>query len=69
MFALPGRTTDHPLLRMENVLCTPHCAGSSVESSRDSKVRGARHALMVLQGRLPPHLVNPGVIPRGAGRA
>jgi D-3-phosphoglycerate dehydrogenase len=64
VFALPGPPPDHPLLQLENVLCTPHCAGSSVESSRDSKVRGARNAALVLQGRQPPYIVNPEVTPR-----
>jgi len=63
VFALPGAVSDHPLLKLENVICTPHCAGSSVESSRDSKVRGARHAAMVLRGDLPPHAVNRDVEP------
>jgi D-3-phosphoglycerate dehydrogenase len=62
VFALPGPPPDYPLLKLENVLCTPHCAGSSVESSRDSKVRGARNAALVLQGHTPPHIVNPDVI-------
>lgn len=64
VFALPGPAPDHPLLKLENVLCTPHCAGSSVESSRDSKVRGARNAALVLQGKAPPFIVNPEVTPR-----
>jgi D-3-phosphoglycerate dehydrogenase len=64
VFALPGPPPDHPLLKLENVLCTPHCAGSSVESSRDSKVRGARNAALVLQGQHPLFIVNPEVIPR-----
>jgi phosphoglycerate dehydrogenase-like enzyme len=64
VFALPGPPPDHPLLKMENVICTPHCAGSSVESSRDSKVRGAQHAAQVLGGRRPTHVVNPDVVPR-----
>jgi D-3-phosphoglycerate dehydrogenase len=68
VFALPGTPPDHPLLKLENVICTPHCAGSSVESSRDSKVRGARHAALVLTGKLPPHIVNPDVVPRSASR-
>lgn len=54
----------HPLLELDNVLLTPHCAGSSVESTADSKIRGARNAALVLQGSWPAHLVNPGVIPR-----
>jgi D-3-phosphoglycerate dehydrogenase / 2-oxoglutarate reductase len=64
VFALPGPPPDHPLLKLENVLCTPHCAGSSVESSRDSKVRGARNAALVLQGKKPPFIVNLDVVPR-----
>jgi D-3-phosphoglycerate dehydrogenase len=64
VFALPGPPPDHPLLKLENVLCTPHCAGSSVESSRDSKIRGARNAALVLQGQQPPYVVNPEVTPR-----
>jgi D-3-phosphoglycerate dehydrogenase / 2-oxoglutarate reductase len=64
VFALPGDAPRHPLLDLENVLLTPHCAGSSVESAVESKTRGARHAADVLNGRWPPHVVNPGVIPR-----
>lgn len=55
---------SHPLMRLDNVILTPHCAGSSVESTLDSKVRGARHAAMVLRGEWPPSVVNPGVRPR-----
>lgn len=73
VFALPGPPPPppHPLLELDNVILTPHCAGSSVESSLESKVRGARHAADVLLGRWPPHVVNPRVTPRfplAAGR-
>jgi D-3-phosphoglycerate dehydrogenase len=64
VFARPGTPTQHPLLDLDNVLLTPHCAGSSVESSFDSKVRGARHAALVLRGFWPPHVVDRAVIPR-----
>jgi D-3-phosphoglycerate dehydrogenase len=64
VFALPGEPPRHPLLELDNVLLTPHCAGSSVESTIDSKTRGARHAADVLRGRWPPHIVNPDVTPR-----
>ena len=62
--ARTSQPPTHPLLELDNVLLTPHCAGSSVESTADSKIRGARNAALVLQGRWPAHLVNPGVIPR-----
>jgi len=64
VFALPGPPPSHPLLKLDNVLLTPHCAGSSVESSRDSKIRGARNAALVLQDKRPPYIVNPEAIPR-----
>jgi D-3-phosphoglycerate dehydrogenase / 2-oxoglutarate reductase len=64
VFGLPGQAPRHPLLELDNVLLTPHCAGSSVESTIDSKTRGARHAADVLCGGWPPHVVNPEVIPR-----
>jgi len=64
VFALPGTPCDHPLLQLDHVILTPHCAGSSVESTYDSKVRGARHAVDVLSGRWPPFVVNPEVQPR-----
>lgn len=64
VFAPPGPSPVHPLLELDNVIATPHCAGSSVESTYESKLRGARHAADVLLGRWPPHVVNPEVTPR-----
>jgi D-3-phosphoglycerate dehydrogenase len=64
VFARQGTPTTHPLLSLDNVLLTPHCAGSSVESSLDSKTRGARHAALVLRGFWPPHVVDRSVVPR-----
>lgn len=60
VFALPGTPASHPLLELDNVLLTPHTAGSSVESSRESKIRGARSAAEVLLGIQPQHVVNAG---------
>lgn len=54
----------HPLLALENVILTPHCSGSSVESTRESKVRGAANAAAVLRGHWPPYVVNSDVVPR-----
>ena len=62
VFAEPGPPPAHPLFELDNVLLTPHCAGSSVESSLDSKTRGARNAALVLSGQRPQHIVNPEVL-------
>ena len=64
VFALPGMPAAHPLLELDNVILTPHCAGSSVESSHESKVRGARNAAEVLLGIWPRFVVNQDVVPR-----
>jgi len=61
VFAEPDAPSTHPFLELGNVLLTPHCAGSSVESSIDSKTRGARNAAMVPSGLRPPHVVTPEV--------
>lgn len=62
VFAEPGPPPRHPFFDLDNVIMTPHCAGSSVESSLDSKTRGARNAAFVLTGQRPPHIVNPDVL-------
>jgi len=64
VFAPPGAPPSHPLLELDDVILTPHSGGSSVESTRDSKVRGARNAADVLMGRWPEYVVNPEVTPR-----
>jgi len=64
VFALPGAPPPHQLFDLDNVILTPHCAGSSVESTRESKVRGAANAVDVLLGRRPRYIVNPQVTPR-----
>jgi D-3-phosphoglycerate dehydrogenase len=61
VFAPSAPPPQHPLLAMDNVIVTPHTAGSSVESTRESKERGARHAAQVLLGFWPAHVVNPTV--------
>ena len=64
VFALPKDPPEHDLMKLENVILTPHCAGSSVESTLDSKRRGAASVAHVLGGKWPRHVVNPQVQPR-----
>ncbi|MBC7855083.1 MAG: C-terminal binding protein [Pirellulaceae bacterium] len=67
VFALPRDAHDppqHPLLELDNVILTPHCAGSSLESTLDCECRGAASVADVLGGKWPRHVVNPQVQPR-----
>jgi len=49
----------HPLLALDNVLLTPHLAGSTRESRARAAVRAADELLRMLAGERPRNLVNP----------
>jgi D-3-phosphoglycerate dehydrogenase len=52
---------DHPLLKRDNVIISPHVAAAN-RSGKDRLWRTAiTHALQVLRGQRPKHLVNPEV--------
>lgn len=55
---------DHPLLRFDNVLASPHTAGVTHESRREMGRFAAEQILDVLDGKRPPRLINPEVWPR-----
>ncbi|MCX8116633.1 MAG: C-terminal binding protein [Desulfobacterota bacterium] len=52
---------DSPLLRMENVVLSPHVGFYSEDSIRELKRRTAENVASVLQGRWPGSVVNPEV--------
>jgi D-3-phosphoglycerate dehydrogenase len=52
---------DYPLLRLDNVVLSPHLAGSAEECLERTAVEVAEQVIDVLQGRRPPNLVNPEV--------
>jgi D-3-phosphoglycerate dehydrogenase len=54
----------HPIFDLDNVILTPHSAGTSVESLEQLKLAGAGEAIAVLGGRNSHNWVNPDVIPR-----
>ena len=52
---------DNPLLKMDNVIVTPHTAGTSTVSIADGLSRLGEEAARVLEGTWPMSLVNPEV--------
>ena len=57
--------TDHPLLALDNIVVSPHCAGSTVESSIRMAEYSVRNVLDCFDGRLGPEVVvNRHLMPR-----
>ena len=57
-------SVDNPLLSMENVICTPHVAGSSEIGWEIIRRRAGEEAARVLLGTRPDVVVNPEVLGR-----
>jgi len=54
----------NPLLRLPNVIATPHAAGESTESGALSARVASRQAAAILRGEWPDRVVNPAVYGR-----
>ena len=59
---------DHPLLRFENVVASPHIAGITEEALHDMALGAAEQWIAIFRGQVPPRLVNPDAWPRYAAR-
>ena len=59
---------DHPLLRFDNVIATPHHAGITDEARHAMAEAAALQWIEIFAGRRPPRLVNPEAWPRYAER-
>jgi D-3-phosphoglycerate dehydrogenase len=59
---------DHPLLKFDNVLISPHTAGVTRETRRNMGKIAAEQVLDALDGRPVARKVNPQVWPRYAQR-
>lgn len=59
---------DHPLLKFDNVLVSPHTAGATEESRENMARFAAEQVLDILDGKRPPRLVNPDVWPAYCAR-
>jgi D-3-phosphoglycerate dehydrogenase / 2-oxoglutarate reductase len=59
---------DHPLMRFDNVVVSPHNAGITRQSRHNIAKITAEQVLDILDGRKPPRLLNPEVWPVCRGR-
>ena len=55
---------DNPLLKLDNVVITPHYGSYTEEAYHELKVKVAENAAACLRGELPKYLVNPEVVPK-----
>ena len=55
---------EHPLLRFDNVLASPHTAGVTKEARENMGRIAAQQLLDTLDGKRPPRIINPEVWPR-----
>ncbi|MDR5695010.1 MAG: D-glycerate dehydrogenase [Armatimonadota bacterium] len=53
---------DHPLLQLDNVVVAPHIASASIATRTKMALLAVENLLSVLEGRVPPHPVNPEAI-------
>ena len=52
-------TADHPLMKLDNVVLTPHQGGLTVEAVERMSEGAARETLRILKGEKPVNFVNP----------
>jgi len=53
---------NNPLLTLDNVTATPHIASGSYETRRKMALMAAENLVEILEGRVPPNLVNKEVL-------
>ena len=64
VFEVEPVKVDNPLLRMDNVVCTPHIASATARMAPETRRRLGRELATVLQGMWPRSAVNPAVLPK-----
>jgi D-3-phosphoglycerate dehydrogenase len=60
-FEVEPTPPDNPILKLDNVIVTPHAAGFSDEAVRSGQRMGAREMASILAGRFPTNICNPEV--------
>jgi D-3-phosphoglycerate dehydrogenase len=68
VWAVEPPPPDHPLLRFETVVATPHTAGVTEESREQNARIAAAQLIDIFDGCRPPRLLNPDVWPAYAER-
>ncbi len=53
---------DNPLLKLDNVTASPHIASASYETRTRMAIMAAENMIAILEGRVPPNLVNKEVL-------
>ena len=61
VFEVEPTPPDNPLLRLDNVIVTPHAAGFSDEAVRTGQRLGAEEMARILSGTFPRNICNPEV--------
>ena len=64
VFEMEPIEPDNPLLKMDNVVLTPHCSAHTVQAIKRLKFSVASEIARVLSGKWPRHWVNKGVKPK-----
>ena len=60
--------TDHPLMAFDNVILTPHNAGSTRESHENVAIYASQQWIDIFDGKVPPRLVNRAAWPKYSDR-
>ena len=60
-FEVEPTPSDNPILKLDNVIVTPHAAGFSDEAVRSGQRMGARVMVSILGGTFPENICNPEV--------
>ncbi|MDR7481074.1 MAG: D-glycerate dehydrogenase [Armatimonadota bacterium] len=68
VFEVEPIAPDDPLLALDNVVVAPHIGSASVETRTKMALMAVENCLAALDGRQPPHMVNPEVWERHRGR-
>jgi phosphoglycerate dehydrogenase-like enzyme len=64
VFEVEPLPADHPLIKLDNVILTPHWSASSRDVWQATGRAMVDGMLRISQGRLPEHMVNPEVVER-----